>query len=404
MTSFEPSYLSNGRSLIHATLAYGIMSLLAFIGLVTGMPAVAEDWEPAWQKTEWRFHPPAGFPRSEKYKREAFAPLANGWVAVLGQLDSTWDGFIQVHDETGRWVWTQALRGEVDGIVGYWSEPAALAVRSRSGSWDLVAVGNEDYYVWRLDAEGNLLWRRRLDTDLGLELAPAAAADETTVWLGGWAETEDYMCGEGAAVVKLDESGGLIWRWRQPLPIFGAANDLLPLDDGRLLVLVEYGGPRAYLGSMSADCPQSVESELVLLDAEGRELARRKLPFELRLGGMIRLADGRVALLVQGERASEDNRMFIVSIDANANDLSVAEVELDRVLLDLGYFGYLPVVADRGGGLILYVGDAVLRVGSTGQIMRTEKVPPMDWWPCWFHGPSNIVCLEEYLLDRLKLD
>jgi hypothetical protein len=382
---------------VRRALVAAISLLVAALAVVWAAPSARAEDSLEWRKTEWRFHPPEGFPQSEKYERDAFVPLANGWVAVLGQLDSTSDGFVQVHDGTGRWLWTTLLSGE-DGIVGYWSWPAAVAVRSKSGAWDLVASENEGYYIWRIDAQGGLLWRRMLESDIGLDLAPAMAAENDAVWLGGWAATDD-MCGEGAAVVKLDEAGNAVWRWRQPEPKFGAVNDLLPLGDGRLLVWVDYGGPLAHLGSMSAVCPRTSESELVLLDADGKELARRMLPFDPGIGAMVRLADGRVALTVEREQG---NRLFIAVIDVR-DGISVSEVSLDPALSDAGYFGNLPVIADEGGGLMFYAGNVIYWVAPTGKITRTTAISPVDMWTCRFRSPSSVVCLDYYLLNWLEI-
>jgi hypothetical protein len=265
----------------------------------------------------------------------------------------------------------------------------------------LVASENEGYYVWRVDAQGHLLWRRRLDHDVGLDPAPVMAAENGEVWLGGWFETGD-MCGDGAAVVKLDDAGNVVWRWRQPEPSFAAVNDLLPLGDGRLLALVDGGGPLAYLGSMSAVCPRTAESELVLLDANGKELAHRLLPFDPGVGAMVRLADGRVALAVQREQANDANRLFIAALDAR-DGISLSEVSLDPALSDAGYFGNLPVIADEDGGLIFYAGNVIYWVAPTGRMTRTSNISPVDMWTCRFRSPSSVVCLDYYLLNWLEV-
>lgn len=384
---------------VRRRLAAAMPLLVVVLAVVWLCPVALGDDALVWHQTEWRFHPPEGF-ASSGYDRQAFSPLANGWVAVLGQLRSTYDGFVQLHDEGGRWLWTQPLRGD-DGIVGYWSRPAALAVRSRSGAWNVVAVDGQGDYVWRLDSQGELLWRRRLAKDMGLEFAPAAAAEGSTVWLGGWAGTDD-MCGEGAAVVKLDEAGNVVWRWRRPKPSFAAVNDLLPLGDGRLLVLVDYGGPLAYLGNMSAVCPRTAESELVLLDAEGTEVARRMLPLDPGIEAMVRLADGRVALPVDRNQVNDTNRLFIVALDAR-DGISVEEVSLDLLLLNASMFSLLPAGADSDGSLIFYNGRALRWVLSDGRIARTQELPTYDLWRCEFKASPGLVCLGYYTLKSLDL-
>jgi len=374
---------------IRRTLAAAVPLLVAALAVIWLRPSALGDDALVWQKTEWHFHPPEGFAATEKHGHDEVVPLVNGWLAMVGRLESTGEGFVQLHDEDGRWLWTTLLPDE---DVDYWSEPAAVAVRSSSGAWDLVVSEDDSHYVWRLDAQGKRLWRRRLNTDIGIVSTRAMAAEDGTVWLGGWAETDDFECGDGAGVVKLDDDGNAVWRWRQPGGIFSAADDLLPLGDGRLLVLMD----------IDVACTRNLESELVLLDSGGEEVARQRLPFNPGMRAMIRLADGRIALLVPRDHTSAVNRLFIVSIDEQTSAFAITEVELDKEFLTGDDFYFLPVAADRDGGLVFFVGYGLEFLAPTGRIARTEYVPPEDWRPCWVQ-PSKVLCLDQYLLRWIQI-
>lgn len=367
-------------------------TLAAAIPLLVVALAAAWAWagdSSVWQKAAWRFHPPEGYPTTEKFEHEKIMLLANGQVALVGRLASNGEGFVQLHDEEGRWLWTALLPGK---DLGLWSDQTAAAVRSSSGAWDLVVSDDGSHIVWRLDDQGKLLWGRRLREDVGLAWSRAVATENGDVWLGGWTATGDFDCGDGAGVVKLDQQGNVVWRWREPPESFGAASDLVPLGDGRLLVLLVN----------DAGCTPTVESELVLLDADGEEIKRHGLPFEYLSREMIRLADGRIALLVPRQDRSEVNRLFIVSIDEQTSALSIAETELDESFATGDDFYLLPAAAGRDGGILFFVGYALQWISSTGEVTRTERVPPEDWRPCWVQ-PSKVLCVDAYLLRWIQI-
>jgi hypothetical protein len=315
--------------------------------------------------------------------------LANGQAALVGRLASSGEGFVQLHDEEGRWLWTALLPGKA---LGPWSDQTVAAVRSSSGAWNLVVSDDGSHTFWRLDNRGRLLWRRRLREDVGLAWTRAVATDNGDVWLGGWTASDDFDCGDGAGVVKLGQRGNVVWRWREPPERFGDASDLLPLGDGRLLVLL-----MSDLG-----CTPTVESALVLLDGDGEEVARHGLPFDYTSRRMIRLVDGRVALLVPRKDRWDVNRLFIVSIDEPVSAISIVEAGLDRGLATGDDFYSLPATAGRAGGLLFFVGHAVQWLSPDGQIARTERVPPEDWRPCQIQ-PSKVLCVDSYLMRWIEI-
>jgi hypothetical protein len=365
-------------------LVAAISLLVALLAVVCAPPSALGDESLAWRKTAWRFHPPDGYPSTETYEHEEIELLANGRVAMVGRLGSSGDGLVQLHDEAGRWLWTVVLPGKDAGV---WSYMGAAAVRSGSGRWDMVVSDDGSHTVWRLDDRGKLLWRRSLRGEVGLAWTGIIAVEDGGIWLGGWAETEDYECGDGAGVVKLDEQGDVVWRWRDPGGISSAAIDLVPVGDGRVLALVVE----------NVGCTAALESELVLLDADGEEILRAELPIDHASRPMIRLADGRVALLDPRGGSWEANRLFILSFDAPANALSVTEAGLDPSLATGDDFYFLPATASQDGSLLFFVGYALQWLSPDGRIVRTERVPPEDWRRCQIQ-PSKVLCVDPYLL------
>jgi hypothetical protein len=191
-------------------------------------------------------------------------------LIYVGQasVEARLDGLARAYDNDGDLLFTSTLASA--------GGEAALAALAVSGG-GIVAAGRSksatdfDVLVARLDSSGNVDWRRDLDGDSGIEPgddnANAIAVDPAgnTYAAGRTWNGEDF----DVFVVKLDPSGGELWR---------RIIDIGHGDDEAWSVAFDSPGPGGSAGSLwiagRASNGNDTDAMTLRLDADGNELFR----------------------------------------------------------------------------------------------------------------------------------
>ncbi|SFA72941.1 Por secretion system C-terminal sorting domain-containing protein [Flavobacterium swingsii] len=146
-----------------------------------------------------------------------------------------YDIFISKLDASGNFVWAKAM-GSTSNDIGYgFTVDASANVYTtgvfagtvdfdpNAGTTNLTSAGNQDIFVSKLEANGNLVWAKAMGSttnDIGYGIAVDASGNAYTT--GGFSATADFdpnagtnnLTSAGGAdifVSKLDASGNLVW-------------------------------------------------------------------------------------------------------------------------------------------------------------------------------------------------
>jgi hypothetical protein len=145
------------------------------------------------------------------------------------------DIFIQKMDASGNLLWAKSFGGTSNdfsrsisvGALGYiytiGSFQGTVDFDPGAGTSNLISVGNQDVFVQKMDASGNLLWAKSFggtSNDYGQSISVDALGNVYTT--GAFRETVDFDPGAGTSnltsaggpdifVQKMDASGNLLW-------------------------------------------------------------------------------------------------------------------------------------------------------------------------------------------------
>ncbi len=192
---------------------------------------------------------------------QQLAPPTVEWQRVYGNTESDSFGALQQTSDGGY-------------IVGGTSYSPANGNKTCQG------FGNVDYWVVRLDADGNLLWDRCFgghgqDTlsslqetvDRGWMVAGYSSSsnsgNKTTTHFGGTGSSDFW-------IIRLDASGGKIWEQNYGLVSDELFTRVMKCTDGGWFISGSSGGPSS--GNLSADGFGYRDYWTIKLDADGRKL------------------------------------------------------------------------------------------------------------------------------------
>lgn len=130
------------------------------------------------------------------------------------------DAFVRKYDAKGQIVWTQQFgTAGLDYAYGVAIAPdgSVYVAGHTSGSLDQASAGLTDAYLRKYDADGTLLWARQFgtssqETGTGVTVDPAGA-----VYIAGMTQGSLEGASAGAAdgyVRKYDASGGMLWTYQ----------------------------------------------------------------------------------------------------------------------------------------------------------------------------------------------
>jgi hypothetical protein len=138
--------------------------------------------------------------------------------ALPGQVSAGLDdAFVRKYDANGNVVWTSQFgSGGPDTAFGVVADGSGVYVAGRAGDAlpGQVSAGLDDAFVRKYDANGTELWTHQFGT-LGVDVALGVAADASGVYVAG--ETNATLSGQAstgdqdAFVRKYDAAGNVVW-------------------------------------------------------------------------------------------------------------------------------------------------------------------------------------------------
>jgi len=256
-----------------------------------------------WTKT-------IGGPESEE--ASSLIQTSDGGYAIAGITQSfgagEWDVYVVKLDANGNLQWTKTIGGP-DFDVGNSLIQTSDGGYAIAGSTRSFGAGEWDVYVVKLDAHGNLQWTKTLGgkkEDIGTSL--------TQTFDGGYAiagATKSFSAGEDDVyVVKLDANGNLQWT----KTIGGPGNEM-----GFSLIQTSDGG-YAITGATNSFGAGKGDVYVVKLDASGNLQWTKTIGGKEEDVGfsLIQTSDGGYAIagLTTSFGAGKDD-VYVVKLDAN---------------------------------------------------------------------------------------
>jgi len=253
---------------------------------------------------------------------------------------------------------------------------------------DSFGAGERDLYVLRLDESGELIWEKTYGGS-GIEWAKdlIRTSDGGFLLVG---ETDSFGESFDAYVVKLDESGAVLWE----ATLGGDDNETgvaaLEAENGDLLVLVGVSYPGGYAGTRR-------DSRLFRLDSNGSEVWSTLYRADVKQWGndMVFSSDGNVVIVGISEPVSgseEPLDFWIAKASAETGELEWSSQEGSRYQDDYG----LSVAAIPGGEYL------VAGFGPALPVMRFDDAGNVHWvrsavaWQSWtIFGGFSILGLSD---------
>ncbi|MFB6317848.1 hypothetical protein [Saccharicrinis sp. FJH54] len=184
-------------------------------------------------------------------------PSADGGYYIAGFSNSTDnrtqtnkggnDYWIIKTDITGQLIWQKLLGGGMDDVATSVAktDDGGCIVAGYSSSADGDASGNHgknDFWIIRLNASGELIWQRMIGGSLDDEaFAIKQTADGHFIIAGSSESANGDVTGTTEAkdfwVIKLDDSGEIIWRNSVGNSLDDIAYDIVQTDDGGYLAV-----------------------------------------------------------------------------------------------------------------------------------------------------------------------
>lgn len=255
------------------------------------------------------------------------ARVAGGYLAV-GSTTSFGAGSKDVHvvrlDEDGGEMWSRSFGGPS------WDAGAAAAV---SGGGFFVAGytassggGEEDFILLRLSPEGSLLWSKtyggtRSEIAAGMAVLPdgGCVIAGTSGTFGG--DNNDFW------VVRVDADGQELWRRGYGTAFDGAASARTPFDWCRSLAATPDGG---FVLAGMTNSRDIMDALVVKLDGRGETVWTRTLSWGAFYDFGCAVAarpDGSLALAGVVKSASGDNDIVLAGLAANGEPMGSQRIE-----------------------------------------------------------------------------
>ncbi|CAM9813426.1 unnamed protein product, partial [Ectocarpus sp. 6 AP-2014] len=212
-----------------------------------------------------------------------------------------------------------------DGTIGFdilWAvvsadeEGSVVMAGMTSLDFSGPSVGSKDFVAIKLDSGGTTLWTWQDGTSSSDEIQAAAATGDGFVVLAGhtFGEWSGGLTGEECdfAAVKLDANGTEVWRWQGGYEVeYNVIYAVSVQEDGTVLLAGRTGGPQV----MSDKRVGSSDIATVMLGADGQEIWRWKQGSssdDFMLRGMAAGSDGRMVMVgsINGSWGGEPNLGF----------------------------------------------------------------------------------------------
>lgn len=164
------------------------------------------------------------------------------WVVTSGAAGSSAQGYGIAHDAVGNVYVTGRLTGTVDFDPG-------------AGSANLTSAGALDTYITKMDADGNLVWARRVggtldDYSFGISVDDAGNVHVVGAFVG----TADFDPGPGSVtlssaglsedifVLKLDANGNFVWARKMGSSDFDFGRSIVVSASGNVITTGSFRG------------------------------------------------------------------------------------------------------------------------------------------------------------------
>jgi DNA replication initiation complex subunit (GINS family) len=297
----------------------------------------------------------------------------DGGYAITGFTTSFGAGEDDVYvvklDARGNLQWTKTI-GEKERDRGNSLIQTSDGGYAIAGLTQSFGAGETDVYVVKLDAHGNLQWTKTIG---GLGYDGGTSLIQTSD--GGYAitgVTSSFGAGEGDVyVVKLDANGNLQWTKTIGGPGEEAGFSLIQTSDGGYAI----AGSTTSFGVGGADV------YVVKLDANGN------LQWTKTIGGpgdelgisLIQTSDGGYAIAGSTESfGAGEGDVYVVKLDANGNlqwtkTIGGPELDLGHSLIQTSNGGYVITGATTSFG----VGEAdvyVVKLDANGNLQWTKTI------------------------------
>ena len=240
---------------------------------------------------------------------------SDGGYAIAGATTSFgaggWDAYLVKLDANGNLQWTKTIGGKEDD-KGYSLIQTSDGGYAITGYTKSFGAGGWDVYVVKLDANGNLQWTKTIGgpgNEIGFSLIQTSD--------GGYAITgPTYSFGAGGAdfyVVKLNANGNLQWT----TTIGGKEEDV-----GISLIQTSDGG-YAIAGSTTSSGVGEADFYVVKLDANGKPQWTKTIGAKnknLIKSSIIQTSDGSYVIAgTTGSFGAGKRDVYVVKLDKNGN-------------------------------------------------------------------------------------
>lgn len=341
----------------------------------SGFEVLADD-PAAGPDVPWTFERPRDELYVKSFNVESLSAMPDGSLAISGRMEPTWHTYLQLVAPSGETRWTRRFASGDGGPGVAFAIP--MPPLSREPTVERLAVFGLSGELWWLDrSTGSLLAPEfRLAENEGLTLSAFAATSDTGLVVGGWTAESNLLCGDGAYVTRLDETGKPRWQWNDPEHHWSFARSVAALPNGIVAVQIADEPPPNFepMGLWATEeCPNWRGTEVVLLDSDGRELSRVALPGVPAGGAMTAVADDALALLLYDqERAA--SLLAVVTIRPDVSHwMDVRVHDLKEVLGDSGVFGETQIVPLDADSVAVRLADSwLVAIGLDGQVRRLE--------------------------------
>jgi len=295
----------------------------------------------------------------------AVRPMPGGGYVVAGSIDSSTglasDAWVFKLDAEGNILWQKTYGGS-DYNHANDIQLTADGGYVVAGDRDLPYETGRDAWILKLDSGGNVVWQKSYGgagDDAAYSVQPTA--DGGYVVAGDHQSTDLEWPGHVAWVLKLDASGDIIWQrsYGQARPFNGSGRSVRPTADGGYVVAADF----------QVCCDRSVAT-LLKLDAGGKLIWGRSFGDTVRGAGALETtADG--GYVVAGS-------LHVGPVPPHPGSLGQDEAWIARV----GATGEGALCAVAGAGEILVAETGIAAKVSTGTVSAsgvattvTSRVP-----------------------------
>ncbi|WP_066440192.1 T9SS type A sorting domain-containing protein [Chryseobacterium sp. CCH4-E10] len=222
-----------------------IFSLLLIITTLSFFKSQTFDWQKSFGGTNYDEHVNHIQTPDGNYVFTGYTLSNNGDIAVNYGLN---DAFLAKIDANGNYLWKKVYGGNNDdvplNIINSNDNGVVLVSKSKSNSNTFSTnKGNNDLWVTKLDADGNITWNVPIAGSGNEEKAMVIST------LNGYiislvTNSSDFDFAHAGAVskdvwiIKLDESGNILWKKRLQGSLDDDISKLKKIDNNEFLVLV----------------------------------------------------------------------------------------------------------------------------------------------------------------------